>query len=123
MARVAISRGARPAFGTSHDALILPYEEALTRQDSLSDDWIDCSAHLLWIGERTRQLDGAHVEFLSGVINPLAVKIGPDCTPDEAVALCERLNPGREPGRLTLITRFGRLEGPRRVRPLPQGAP
>lgn len=95
-------------FWTSHDALILPYEEALTRQDSLSDDWIDCSAHLLWIGERTRQLDGAHVEFLSGVINPLAVKIGPNCTPDEAVALCERLNPGREPGRLTLITRFGR---------------
>jgi 3-deoxy-7-phosphoheptulonate synthase len=94
-------------FWTSHDALILNYEEALTRQDSLSDDWIDCSAHLLWIGERTRQLDGAHVEFLSGVINPLAVKVGPDAAPADIVALCERLNPGRTPGRLTLITRFG----------------
>jgi 3-deoxy-7-phosphoheptulonate synthase len=94
-------------FWTSHDALILNYEEALTRQDSLSDDWIDCSAHLLWIGERTRQIDGAHVEFLSGVINPLAVKIGPDATPDDVIVLCERLNTERTPGRLTLITRFG----------------
>jgi len=94
-------------FWTSHDALILPYEEALTRQDSLSDDWIDCSAHMLWIGERTRQIDGAHVEFMTGIINPVAVKIGPNCTPAEALALCDRLNPERTPGRMTLITRFG----------------
>jgi 3-deoxy-7-phosphoheptulonate synthase len=94
-------------FWTSHDALILPYEEALTRQDSLSDDWIDCSAHMLWIGERTRQIDGAHVEFMTGIINPVGVKIGPDCSPDDVLALCEKLNPQRTPGRLTLISRFG----------------
>jgi 3-deoxy-7-phosphoheptulonate synthase len=94
-------------FWTSHEALILPYEECLTRMDSLSGDWFDCSAHLLWVGDRTRQLDGDHVEFLSGVGNPLGVKIGPSTTPDEAVRLCERLNPARTPGRLTLITRFG----------------
>jgi 3-deoxy-7-phosphoheptulonate synthase len=92
---------------TSHEALILNYEEALTRQDSLTGDWIDCSGHLLWVGERTRQVDGAHVEFLSGVINPLAAKIGPSASPEEVVALCERLDPHRTPGRLTLITRFG----------------
>jgi 3-deoxy-7-phosphoheptulonate synthase len=94
-------------FWTSHEALILPYEECLTRMDSLSGDWFDCSAHLLWVGDRTRQLDGAHVEFLSGVGNPLGVKIGPTTTPEEAVQLCERLNAARTPGRLTLITRFG----------------
>ncbi len=94
-------------FWTSHEALILPYEECLTRQDSLTGDWYDCSAHLLWIGDRTRQLGGAHVEFLSGVHNPIGCKVGPTCTPEETLALCERLNPGRLPGRLTLITRFG----------------
>ena len=94
-------------FWTSHEALILPYEEALTRQDSLTGDWVDCSAHMLWVGERTRQLDGAHVEFLSGVINPLGAKRGPSATPDDVVALCARLDPDRTPGRLTLITRFG----------------
>jgi 3-deoxy-7-phosphoheptulonate synthase len=94
-------------FWTSHEALILPYEECLTRMDSLSGDWFDCSAHLLWVGDRTRQLDGAHVEFLSGLGNPLGVKIGPTTSPDEVVQLCERLNPARTPGRLTLITRFG----------------
>jgi 3-deoxy-7-phosphoheptulonate synthase len=94
-------------FWTSHEALILPYEECLTRMDSLSGDWFDCSAHLLWVGDRTRQLDGAHVEFLSGLGNPLGVKIGPTTSPDDVVQLCERLNPARTPGRLTLITRFG----------------
>ena len=83
---------------TSHEGLLLDYEEGLTRRDSLTGDWYDCSAHLLWIGERTRQLDGAHVEFFSGVHNPLAVKLGPTATPDEAVELCERLNPLRLPG-------------------------
>ncbi len=94
-------------FYTSHEALILEYEEALTRQDSLSGDFYDCSAHMLWIGERTRQTDGAHVEFLSGVNNPLGCKIGPSVEADELVGLCERLNPERIPGRLTLITRMG----------------
>jgi len=92
---------------TSHEALILGYEEALTRQDSLTGDWYDCSAHMLWIGERTRQLDGAHVHFLSGVGNPVGCKIGPSVTPDEVLGLCEALNPDRIPGRLTLITRMG----------------
>ena len=94
-------------FFTSHEALILQYEEALTRSDSLTGEWYDCSAHMLWIGERTRQLDGAHVEFLRGVLNPLGCKIGPTATPDELVALCQVLDPNREPGRLTLISRMG----------------
>jgi 3-deoxy-7-phosphoheptulonate synthase len=94
-------------FYTSHEALILGYEEALTRQDSLTGDWYDCSAHLLWIGERTRQIDGAHVEFLRGVGNPIGCKVGPDATTDEILALCERLNPDRIPGRLTLVARMG----------------
>jgi 3-deoxy-7-phosphoheptulonate synthase len=92
---------------TSHEALILGYEEALTRQDSLTGGWYDCSAHMLWIGERTRQLDGAHVHFLSGVENPVGCKVGPTAGPDDVVALCEALNPGRVPGRLTLISRMG----------------
>jgi 3-deoxy-7-phosphoheptulonate synthase len=94
-------------FFTSHEALILGYEEALTRRDSLTGDWYDCSAHMLWIGERTRQPDGAHVEFLSGVENPVGCKVGPTATPDEVVALCDALNPSRTPGRLTLISRMG----------------
>jgi 3-deoxy-7-phosphoheptulonate synthase len=94
-------------FYTSHEALVLGYEEALTRQDSITGDWYDCSAHMLWIGERTRQLDGAHVHFLAGVANPVGCKIGPSVTPDEVLALCESLNPHRVPGRLTLITRMG----------------
>lgn len=94
-------------FYTSHEALILGYEEALTRRDSLTGDWYDCSAHMLWIGERTRQLDGAHVHFLSGVHNPVGCKIGPSATPEEVLALCEALDPDRVPGRLTLITRMG----------------
>jgi 3-deoxy-7-phosphoheptulonate synthase len=94
-------------FFTSHEALVLGYDEALTRKDSLTGDWYDCSAHMIWIGERTRELDGAHVEFFSGVHNPIGCKIGPTATPDEVLALCERLNPGRIPGRLTLISRMG----------------
>ena len=94
-------------FYTSHEALILGYEEALTRLDSLTDEWYDCSAHLLWIGERTRQLDGAHVEFLAGVQNPIGVKIGPTASPEEVVALCDTLDPSRRPGRLTLVSRMG----------------
>jgi 3-deoxy-7-phosphoheptulonate synthase len=92
---------------TGHEALILEYEEALTRQDSLTGDWVDTSAHFLWIGERTRQLDGAHVEFCSGVINPIGVKLGPRATPDEVLELCSVLDPRHTPGRLTLITRIG----------------
>ena len=92
---------------TSHEALVLGYEEALTRQDSLTGDWYDCSAHMIWIGERTRQLDGAHIEFFSGVNNPIGCKVGPTASPDEVLALCERLNPNKVPGRLTLITRMG----------------
>jgi 3-deoxy-7-phosphoheptulonate synthase len=94
-------------FFTSHEALILGYEEALTRRDSLTRDWYDCSAHLLWVGERTRHPDGAHVEFLSGIKNPIGCKLGPTATPEEALALCERLDPEGEPGRLTFITRMG----------------
>jgi len=94
-------------FFTSHEALILGYEEALTRKDSLTDEWYDCSAHMVWIGERTRQLDGAHVEFLRGVNNPIGCKIGPTATPKEVLAICEAINPDRIPGRLTLITRMG----------------
>ncbi|MDQ3176918.1 MAG: 3-deoxy-7-phosphoheptulonate synthase class II [Actinomycetota bacterium] len=92
---------------TSHEALLLGYEEALTRKDSLTGDWYDCSAHMLWIGERTRQLDGAHVEFLRGVGNPIGCKIGPTVTSDELLALCEAINPDRAPGRLTFISRMG----------------
>ena len=88
---------------TSHEGLLLDYEESLTRRDSFTGDWYDCSAHMLWIGERTRQVDGAHVEFFSGVHNPIGVKLGPSTTTDEAIELCERLNPQRIPGRLTLI--------------------
>jgi 3-deoxy-7-phosphoheptulonate synthase len=94
-------------FYTSHEALLLDYEEALTRRDSLTGDFYDCSAHMLWVGERSRQLDGAHVSFLAGVGNPLGAKLGPTADPDETVALCEQLNPDRVPGRLTLITRLG----------------
>jgi 3-deoxy-7-phosphoheptulonate synthase len=92
---------------TSHEGLLLDYEEALTRRDSLTGDWYDCSAHLLWVGERTRAPDGAHVEFLSGVHNPVACKLGPTASAEDVLALCERLNPGRIPGRLTLIARMG----------------
>jgi 3-deoxy-7-phosphoheptulonate synthase len=92
---------------TSHEALLLTYEEALTRRDSTTGGWYDCSAHMLWIGERTRNVDGAHVEFLRGVANPIGCKVGPSMNVDELLELCERLNPARIPGRLTLISRMG----------------
>ena len=92
---------------TSHEGLLLDYEEPLTRTDSLTGEPYDCSAHMLWIGDRTRELDGAHVEFFSGIRNPIGVKLGPTATPEGVCALAERLNPDRVPGRLTLITRMG----------------
>ena len=94
-------------FWTSHEALLLGYEEALTRQDSLTGNWYDTSAHLVWVGARTRDLDGAHVHYASGVGNPVAVKLDHRATPEEAEALAARLNPTNEPGRLTFITRVG----------------
>lgn len=95
------------AIYTAHDALLLPYEEALTRQDSLTGDWYGCSAHLLWLGDRTRQPDRAHVAFARGVANPLGVKCGPSLAADELLRLLDVLNPGNAPGRITLITRMG----------------
>ncbi len=92
---------------TSHEALLLGFEEAMTRVDSLTGEWYDTSAHMLWIGERTRQLDGAHVEFMRGVKNPIGVKCGPTMEPDDLLQLIDALNPKNEPGRLTLIGRFG----------------
>lgn len=92
---------------TSHEALLLPYEEALTRVDSLSGDVYDCSAHMLWIGERTRDINGAHVHFLSGVKNPVGVKIGPTGTADEIISLSNALNKGNEEGKFNIIIRMG----------------
>jgi 3-deoxy-7-phosphoheptulonate synthase len=92
---------------TSHEALLLNFEEALTRRDHLTGNWYDCSAHFLWIGERTRQLDNAHVEFFRGINNPVGVKVGPGMDPDELIRLIDALNPDNDPGRLTLITRMG----------------
>ena len=94
-------------FYTSHEALLLRYEEAMTRIDSLTGEWYDTSAHMLWVGERTRQLDNAHLEFLSGINNPIGAKIGPTTEPDYLIELIDRLNPENEPGRLTLISRMG----------------
>ncbi|HLY90365.1 MAG TPA: 3-deoxy-7-phosphoheptulonate synthase class II [Acetobacteraceae bacterium] len=92
---------------TSHDAMLLNYEEPLARQDSLTGDWYACSTHLPWIGERTRQADGAHVAFLRGVANPLGLKCGPEMQPDDLLRVIDVLDPHNEPGRLTLITRMG----------------
>jgi len=94
-------------FYTSHEALLLPYEEAFTRKDSTTGDWYDTSAHMLWIGDRTRQLDGAHVEYLSGVHNPIGLKAGPSMDPEDLVKLCAKLNPNNEAGRLNVIVRMG----------------
>lgn len=92
---------------TSHEALLLPFEQALTRFDTRSGAWFDTSAHLVWVGDRTRELDGAHVEFLSGIANPIGIKVGPSMTPAQLRDLCERLDPCLVPGRLVLISRLG----------------
>lgn len=113
-------------FYTSHEALLLYYEQALTRRDSTTarahdgyeGDWYDCSAHMLWIGERTRQPDGAHVEFLRGVKNPIGLKCGPSMSPDDLLLLIDKLNPENEAGRLTLITRMGHENVDKKLIPL-----
>jgi 3-deoxy-7-phosphoheptulonate synthase len=97
----------RVDFHSSHEALVLEYEHALTRIDSRTNTPYDVSGHFVWIGERTRQLDGAHVELMSRIKNPIGVKLGPSTSPDDALALAAKLNPANEPGRLTFITRFG----------------
>lgn len=97
----------RTDFYTSHEALLLQYEQALTRRDSLTGDWYDCSAHMLWIGDRTRFDGSAHVEFLRGVGNPIGMKCGPSLEPDALLRMLDTLNPSREAGRMTLISRFG----------------
>ncbi|KAH7514296.1 hypothetical protein FEM48_Zijuj11G0073700 [Ziziphus jujuba var. spinosa] len=111
-------------FWISHECLHLPYEQALTREDSTTGHYYDCSAHMLWVGERTRQLDGAHVEFLRGVANPLGIKVSDKMDPRELVKLCEILNPSNRPGRLTVITRMGaenmRIKLPHLIRALRQ---
>ncbi|TPG12843.1 class II 3-deoxy-7-phosphoheptulonate synthase [Sphingomonas oligophenolica] len=98
---------AQTSFYTSHEALLLPYEQAMAREDSLTGDWYDTSAHMLWIGDRTRFVGSAHVEFLRGIGNPIGVKCGPSLEPDALLALLDTLNPARQPGRMTLITRYG----------------
>ncbi len=95
------------SFYTSHEALLLGYEEALTRRDSITNDWYATSGHMLWIGDRTRQPDAAHVEYFSGIRNPIGIKCGPSLASDELLRLLDRLNPQDEPGRITLIGRFG----------------
>ncbi len=131
MASIGITRENTPQireseFYTSHEALLLHYEQALTRQDSTTarpeegyeGDYYDCSAHMLWIGERTRRPDGAHVEFLRGVKNPIGLKCGPEMTPDDLIRLIDVLNPENEPGRLTLISRMGFDKVEKQVPPL-----
>jgi 3-deoxy-7-phosphoheptulonate synthase len=105
-------------FFTSHEALLLGYEEALTRTDSLTGQWYDCSAHFLWIGDRTRQADNAQIEFLRGVHNPLGMKVGPTMEADDLIRIIDMLNPGNVPGRLTLICRMGAGEVETRLPPL-----
>lgn len=106
------------AFHTSHEALLLPYEQALTRASASVGGWHAGSAHMLWLGERTRQPDGAHIEYLRGVANPIGVKIGPSATPEDVLALLRALDPARTPGRMVLISRMGAGTLPRRLPPL-----
>jgi len=108
----------RVDFYTSHEALVLHYEQALTRRVPRQDGWFNLSTHFPWIGMRTAALDGAHVEYFRGIRNPIAVKIGPSVTPDQLLRLCEALDPQREPGRLTLIHRMGAAKIETALRPL-----
>jgi len=107
LAEAVRQRTSKVDFYFSHEALLLPYEEALTRQDSITGDWYDTSAHMIWIGDRTRQLDAAHVEYCRGIKNPIGLKCGPSMSEDDLVKLTTLLNPENKPGRLTLIARFG----------------
>ena len=106
------------SFYTSHEALLLPYEEALTREDSLTGDWYDTSAHMLWIGARTHQLENAQVEYLRGIKNPIGLKCSPDLATDELLRLIDILNPENIPGRLTLIARMGHNQVEEKLTPL-----
>ena len=94
-------------FFTSHEALLLGYEQALTRKDSTTGDWYATSGHMVWVGDRTRQPDHAHIEYVRGIKNPIGLKCGPSLDPEELVQLIDLINPENEPGRLTLIARFG----------------
>ncbi len=105
-------------FYTSHEALLLGYEQAMTREDSTQGGWYDTSAHMLWIGDRTRKIDEAHVEFMRGIRNPIGMKVGPSMDPDDLVRLTEALNPANEPGRLTLIVRMGHDQVEAKLPPL-----
>jgi 3-deoxy-7-phosphoheptulonate synthase len=105
----------RTSLYTCHEALLLGFEQAMTRVDSTSGLWYNTSAHFVWVGERTRDLDGAHVEFCRGIANPVGVKAGPGVTPEELLRLCDVLNPANEPGRLTVITRMGHEQIERRL--------
>lgn len=105
-------------FFTSHEALLLPYEEALTRVDSLTNDWYDCSAHMVWIGARTNQLDGAQIEFVRGIKNPIGLKCPPSVDPDTLLKLIDIIDPENEPGRLTLIARMGHDQVEQKLAPL-----
>lgn len=95
------------AFYTSHEALLLPYEQALTRKDSLSGEWFDCSAHMLWVGDRTRQLDGAHLEYVRGIQNPIGLKAGPTLEADDLIRLIDKINPANVAGKINVIVRMG----------------
>ena len=108
----------RTSFYTSHEALLLGYEQAMTRVDSTSGRWYDTAAHLVWIGDRTRQLDGAHVEYCRGIANPLGLKCGPTTSVEDLLRLCDALNPENKPGRLTLIARMGHDKVDRHLPPL-----
>ena len=108
------------ALYTSHEALLLGYEEALTRKDSLTDDWYNCSAHMIWIGDRTRQTDHAHVEFLRGVKNPIGIKVGPTTSSEDLIKLLDILNPENLAGRITLIARMGATQITEKLPPLVQ---
>jgi len=102
----------------SHEALLLGYESALTRLDAHSGRYYDLSTHMVWVGERTRSLDGAHLRYISGIANPVGVKIGPTATPEEVLEICARLDPDKRPGRLTLIARMGALEVESKLEPI-----